>query len=97
MHRLAQSAAILAIIGAINWGLIGLFNWNLVDAIFGGGSREATSGLSRLIYTLVGIAGVVLAALMPRLFTPERRVPPTSARTDATRRDRYREPPRPQP
>lgn len=46
-------ALILVIIGAINWGLIGLFNFNLVDTIFG-----ATSIVSRIIYTLVGIAGL---------------------------------------
>jgi hypothetical protein len=55
----------LAIIGAINWGLIGFFNWNLVDAIFGGGAREMTSGFSRVIYALVGLAG--LASLIPLL------------------------------
>jgi len=43
----------LVIIGGINWGLIGLFNYNLVDAIFG-----TMSLTSRVIYTLVGIAGV---------------------------------------
>ena len=43
----------LVIIGGINWGLIGLFNYNLVDAIFG-----PLSLTSRIIYTLVGIAGV---------------------------------------
>lgn len=46
-------ALILVIIGAINWGLIGLFNFNLVDTIFG-----AMSVISRIIYTLVGIAGL---------------------------------------
>lgn len=46
-------ALILVIIGAINWGLIGLFNFNLVDTIFG-----AMSIVSRIIYTLVGIAGL---------------------------------------
>jgi uncharacterized membrane protein YuzA (DUF378 family) len=56
----------VAIIGAVNWGLIGFFNWNLVDAIFGGGSREQTSGISRFIYALVGLAGLILAALAPR-------------------------------
>jgi len=43
----------LVIIGGINWGLIGLFDYNLVDAIFG-----PMSLISRIIYTLVGIAGV---------------------------------------
>lgn len=46
-------ALILVIIGAINWGLIGLFNFNLVDTIFG-----AMSVISRIIYALVGIAGL---------------------------------------
>ena len=46
-------ALILVIIGAVNWGLIGIFNFNLVDAIFG-----AMSLFSRIIYTLVGIAGL---------------------------------------
>ena len=46
-------ALVLMIIGAIVWGLIGLFNFNLVDAIFG-----TMSVISRIIYTLVGIAGL---------------------------------------
>ena len=53
-----KALLVIATIGAINWGLIGFFNWNLVDAIFGGGAREETSALSRVIYALVGIAGV---------------------------------------
>jgi len=48
---------ILVIIGAINWGLVGLFQFDLVAAIFGG--EQAV--LARVLYTLVGIAGVVLA------------------------------------
>ena len=55
---LGQVAMWLAIIGAINWGLIGFFNFNLVDAIFGGGARETTSALSRVIYAIVGLAGL---------------------------------------
>jgi hypothetical protein len=50
-------ALILTIIGAINWGLVGLFQFDLVAAIFGG----MDSGASRAIYTLVGLAGVLLA------------------------------------
>ena len=46
-------ALVLIIIGAINWGLIGLFNFNLVDTIFG-----TMTVMSRIIYTLVGVAGV---------------------------------------
>jgi len=55
----------IAIIGALNWGLVGFFNWNLVDAIFGGGAHEETSGFSRFIYAIVGLAGL---AAIPLLF-----------------------------
>lgn len=48
------AALILMVIGALNWGLIGLFRFDLVAAIFGG----QTAAISRVIYTLVGIAGV---------------------------------------
>ncbi len=68
---LLKLLAVISIIGAINWGLIGFFNWNLVDAIFGGGSREATSAISRLVYSLVGLAGLALALTFPW----QRRVP----------------------
>jgi len=44
---------ILLIIGGLNWGLIGLFKYDLVSAIFG-----EMSGISRFIYTLVGIAAI---------------------------------------
>lgn len=43
----------LAIVGCLNWGLIGLFNFNLVESIFG-----SFSWLTTLIYILVGIAGI---------------------------------------
>jgi len=46
-------ALTLVIVGALNWLLIGLFEFNLVDAIFG-----VSSILSRIIYALVGLAGI---------------------------------------
>lgn len=58
---------IIALIGALNWGLIGFFNFNLIDAIFGGGSSEMTSTFSRVIYALVGLAGIAALALLPRI------------------------------
>lgn len=48
-------AMTLAIIGGINWGLVGLFSFDLVAAIFG-----EMSTITRLIYTLVGLAAVWL-------------------------------------
>ncbi len=47
-------ALILSIIGSINWGLIGLFKFDLVAWIFGG----QTAVLSRIIYAVVGLAGL---------------------------------------
>jgi uncharacterized protein len=67
MNTFIKVLLAIAIIGAINWGLVGFFNWNLVDAIFGGGAREETSGPSRFIYALVGLAGLASAFLLPRL------------------------------
>jgi hypothetical protein len=44
----------LIVIGAINWGLVGFFQFDLIAAIFGGMS----SWVSRVIYALVGLAGL---------------------------------------
>ena len=46
-------ALILSVIGCINWGLVGLFRFDLVAWLFGG----SASLLSRIVYTLVGLAG----------------------------------------
>lgn len=64
-NALAKTLVVIAIIGALNWGLVGFFNFNLVDAIFGGGTREVTSGLSRIVYAIVGLAGLGALFLIP--------------------------------
>ena len=69
-------ALVLVLIGAINWGLVGLFGFDLVAAIFG----EMTA-LSRIIYTLVGAAGVYTLVALPGM--PRRWSLP--ARTEAAR------------
>lgn len=71
MNALAKILIVLAAIGAINWGLIGFFNFNLVDAIFGGGSEEVTSTGSRVVYALVGLAGLAALGFLPRLHATE--------------------------
>jgi len=55
---MARLALLLVIIGALNWLLVGLFQWDLVAAIFGGDSLRDSSMLSRIIYSLVGLAGL---------------------------------------
>jgi uncharacterized membrane protein YuzA (DUF378 family) len=69
-------ALVLVLVGAINWGLVGLFGFDLVAAIFG----EMTA-LSRIIYTLVGAAGVYTLVALPSM--PRRWSLP--ARTEAVR------------
>ncbi len=49
-------AAILVVVGAANWGLVGLFQFDLVATLLG----DATM-LSRIVYSLVGIAGLFQA------------------------------------
>ena len=51
---LDRIALIFTIIGALNWGSIGLFQFDLVAWLFGG--QDAL--LSRIVYTLVGLAGL---------------------------------------
>lgn len=53
MKFLDTIALLLVIIGAINWGLIGFFQFDLVATLFGD-----MSTISRVIYSLVGIAGL---------------------------------------
>ena len=55
-------ALVLAIIGGINWGLVGLFKFDLVAYIFGG----QTASVSRVIYTLVALAGLWCISLLFR-------------------------------
>ena len=55
-------AVVLVIVGGLNWGLVGVLNFDLVSTIFGD-----MSALSRIVYTLVGLAAVYLAAISMKL------------------------------
>ncbi len=57
-------ALILIIIGAINWGLIGFFRFDLIASLFG-----QLSAISRIIYAIVGIAGIYSLILFWKLKT----------------------------
>ncbi|MGM9878574.1 MAG: DUF378 domain-containing protein [Bacilli bacterium] len=59
METLQKIALVFTIIGAIVWGLIGLFDFNLVEVIFGNGSA-----LTRIVYTIVGICGLINIGLL---------------------------------
>lgn len=68
MKVLNYIALTLVIIGALNWGLVGLFQFNLVAFLFGEGSW-----LSRIVYVLVGLAGLWAFALYPAIEHERRR------------------------
>jgi uncharacterized membrane protein YuzA (DUF378 family) len=65
MRALDSIALILVIVGGLNWGLVGAFQFDLVATLFGEGS-----GLSRLVYVLVGLSAVVVAARARDFLTP---------------------------
>ena len=60
----------LVIIGAINWGLVGFFQFDLISAIFGGMS----AWVSRVIYSLVGLAGLYSIVFYERLNPDNHRI-----------------------
>lgn len=62
MKALEWIPMLLLIIGGINWGLVGLFDVDLVAMIFGEGS-----GISRVIYALVGLSALYSLYLSTRM------------------------------
>ena len=67
-RTIERVAGLLAVIGALNWGLVGLARFDLVAELAGLDFGE-TNAFTRVVYALVGLSGVVLAAT---LFAPRR-------------------------
>ena len=68
MKIVDRIALILGIIGALNWGIVGLFRFDCVAFLFGG----QTGAISRVIYALVGLAGLwCITMLFRRRSHPE--------------------------
>lgn len=59
---LDKIALVLTIIGGLNWGSIGLFRFDIVAWLFGG----QTATISRVVYTLVGLAAIWCISLLFR-------------------------------
>jgi uncharacterized protein len=55
MRQIYWISLVLAVIGGINWGLVGLFNFDLVGALFG-----EMSAFTRIVYSLIGLAALTL-------------------------------------
>ena len=60
MRILQKIALTLTIIGALNWGMVGLFQLDLVATLFNG----SDSIISRIIYTIIAIAGIINIGLL---------------------------------
>ena len=59
MEMVQVAALAVAVVGALNWGLVGLFKFDLVALIAGGMKFGDANAFSRIIYVLVAIAGLV--------------------------------------
>jgi uncharacterized membrane protein YuzA (DUF378 family) len=77
MRKLNALAAILTIVGGLNWGLVGLFKFDLVAAVFGMQFGEVNLA-SRIVYTLVGLAALYLATQLRTLIRTSEPTPATS-------------------
>ncbi len=58
MKTIDVIAAVLLVVGGLNWGLVGVAQFDLVATLFGGGDAI----LARVVYVLVGVAAVYQAA-----------------------------------
>ncbi|HEX8860821.1 MAG TPA: DUF378 domain-containing protein [Actinomycetes bacterium] len=67
MRKLNVVAAVLTIVGGLNWGLVGLFKFDLVAAVFGGMRFGEVNVGSRVVYTLVGLSALYLASQLRTL------------------------------
>jgi hypothetical protein len=56
---------ILVVVGGLNWGLVGIFDFDLVATIFGDMSM-----ISRVVYSLVGVAALYLLIVFPSKSKP---------------------------
>lgn len=62
MSALDWIAMLLLIVGGVNWGLVGLFDFDLVAFLFG-----AMTGLSRVVYALVGLSALYAIYLCTKM------------------------------
>jgi uncharacterized protein len=78
MRKLDTAALVLAIVGALNWGLVAIARFDLVAALFGMDFGD-TSSITRVVYGLVGLSGVWLAVRIGTLLGRDRQVSPLHA------------------
>ena len=67
MKALDIAALVLLVVGGLNWGLVALFNFDLVAVITGAGAFGNKNILGAVVYGLVGISALYVAASMKSL------------------------------
>ena len=67
MRILQKIALVLTIIGALNWGMVGLFEIDIIASLFDG----SDSIISKIIYIIVAIAGIINIGLLVTPFHPD--------------------------
>lgn len=72
MKPLDLTALLLVVVGALNWALVGLAEFDLVATITGDEFGE-TNMISRIIYVLVGLAGIWTLTILARLASDDTR------------------------
>ena len=68
MKKLDTLALVLVIVGGLNWGLVAIARFDLVAWIFGNDFGQ-TNAASRVVYGLVGLSAVYVAARLPTLLS----------------------------
>lgn len=61
MSTLYKVTLVLAIIGCVNWGLVGILNFNLVEFLFGDGTI-----LTKVVYVIVALSGLVNIGILTK-------------------------------
>lgn len=61
MNTLYKIVLVIAVIGCVNWGLVGIMNFNLVEFLFGNATL-----LTRIIYILVSISGIISLGILTK-------------------------------
>ena len=61
MNTLYKTALAIAIVGCLNWGLVGILNFNLVEFLFGNSTI-----LTRVVYTLVALSGLITLGIFTK-------------------------------
>lgn len=64
MNIIYTIAIVLVLVGALNWGLVAIFEFDLVAALLAGGGKFGNiSGLSKIVYGLVGLSAIYVAVM----------------------------------